>query len=166
MDILDKLLFNLQTVAAITKGCRISTSKEFISIEEDSALQGLWRWKQGDTRDKAVMCITKDVHIVIKLADLLIELVRLSDPDSEPRKKYIYDLRHIYTALANSIVGLSNLCDTYGSDANVVGYIHPLTISINAMVDRLMDFLVELGVYEDVPKDVYRERIVYPYRRA
>ncbi len=73
MTVLEKLLFNLQTLAAVPKGKRICTTKEFINIEDDSVIQGFWRWKNADSRDKAIKCISKEIHTIIMISLYILE---------------------------------------------------------------------------------------------
>ncbi len=77
MAVLEKLLYNLRTLAAIPKGRRIGTTKEFIVIEEDSPMQGVWRWKNSDSREAARKCICREVQTTITLAAYAMESIYL-----------------------------------------------------------------------------------------
>src|SRR5579872_1932797 len=73
MNVLERILHNLKTIADISKGERISNAKEFIVKDEPSLLQGLWRRKAGDSRTKAVISICQEVRFAIAISEYISE---------------------------------------------------------------------------------------------
>jgi hypothetical protein len=175
MDVLEKLLFNLQTIASIPKGKRISTAKEFIIIDEDSVLQPVLRWRAGDTRDKAVQAICREVRTTIKLSEYIMEsryiylendtptitdncdiAVTVVRPISK-RDERINEVKRIRSNLSEANYGIDNICETYCDDANVLAYLKPLIGEISDHVSKITKLLIELGEYTE-PRDLSRNR--------
>ena len=137
MNVLDKLVFNLQTIATISKGKRIGTVKEFIIIEDDSPVQGFWRWKNAESRDKAVSIICREVRTTIAFAEYILEIMSIltllpvadEGQASGERLRVIehtQELKKIQEALVGAAVGINNISQTYYTDADVSGHLQPL----------------------------------------
>jgi hypothetical protein len=161
MDILECLMFNLQTIASIPKGRRISTAKEFIVIDEDSALQPWRRWRAGDSRDKGVLAVCKEVRTIIKLSEFISESKYLfieADNDApdenstEERDYRLNSLKKICNGLSDAGIGIDNLCETYICDANVIAHLKPLVSEMANHVAKLTKLLNDLGEYIDTRK--------------
>lgn len=167
MDILDKLLFNLKTIAAIPKGKKISTAKEFIVIDDDSLMQPITRWRSGETRDKAVQAICREVRTIIKLSKYIMEskylyiestvdtnddrcdiAVSLSKTVSK-RDERINELKKIHVGLTEAYCGIDNICETYCDDTNVLAPLKQLIGEINEHTSSILKLLIELGEYVD-----------------
>lgn len=165
MNVLEKLLFNLQTIASIPSGKRISNAKEFIVIDEDSALQWIWRKYHGDSRVKAVQTICDEVRTVIAFSKYILESRYLEKSD-EPeytdvncdvvvinikpvskRDERIIELKKISSVLTETNFGIDNIIHTYESDTNVRGGLQPLTGEIKACVSLITQKLIELGEF-------------------
>jgi hypothetical protein len=161
MNVLDKLLFNLQTIANIPHGRRISTSKEFIVIEPDSVMQGYWRWQRSESRDKAVLAVCREVRTTITIAGYIAESHYFyADPEreltfdtiiahSDGRAKRVAEMKKIRLSLLAASDGVGALCITYQGDADVSGHLHPLSGEIVDCVARLTTLLIELGEYTE-----------------
>ncbi len=136
MNVLDKLVFNLQTIATIPKGRRIGTAKEFLIVEGESPMASFWRWKNAESRDKAVTAICKEVRTTIAFAEYILEIMHIipqlpgGEYVSETYKKHSADVKKIYEALLGAVIGINNLCSTYDADADVSGHLHPLISEI------------------------------------
>ena len=154
MDILNNLLFNIQTIASIPKGKKISTAKEFIVIDEESVVQGLWRRRYNDSRYKAVSLICREVHIVIEISTRImdsrslynIEVIKEPIDDlllvqKSTRLLRIKELKKIRNSLRACVYGIDNLCETYNADANVVGHLNPLVVEIEKHVTLITELL-------------------------
>lgn len=166
MNVLEKLLYNLQTIASIPKGKRISTAKEFIVIDEDSMLQGYWRWARVDSRDKAVQSICREVRTTIAIAHYIMEsqhlflensaskddncdiAITINGPATK-RDERISDLKKIRAGLLEANYGIDNLCQTYEDDANVGGCLKPLLGEINDCSTQITQLLREIGEYTE-----------------
>lgn len=169
MDTLERLLFNLQIIANIPKGKRINTSKEFIIIEDDSVFQPINRWRAGETRSKAVQVVCREIRTVIGMAKYILEskyLVKNEDNSSDYRSdehhtdhqniksERIKELRLIRSGVIKASVGISNLCDTYCEDSNVLANLQPLANEISSCVDKITNLLVDIGELSFVGKRV------------
>lgn len=162
MNTLEKLLFNLQTIAGIPKGKRISTAREFIVIDEESVLQPLIRWRAGDTRDKAALVICREIRTVIDISHYISESKYLYDDAFESADAYkqtpqmqearitrIAELKNIRIGLREAGYGISNLCETYYNDANVIAELKPIIAEISTRVEELTKILIDIGAYLD-----------------
>ena len=132
MNVLDSLIYNLQTVASVRKGMKIVTGKQFLATEEESALQFYWRWKTAENRDKVVTAICKEIRTTIYLAELLNEIVAMN-PKSEKKE----DLGRVKIALIAAINGIDSTRATYETDANLIGTLRPLVEEIKACVENI-----------------------------
>ncbi len=165
MNVLDKLIFNLQTIATIPRGRRIGTAKEFLVIEDDSPIQSFWRWKNAESRDKAVIAICKEIRTIIAFAEYMLEIIQTvpslpaaaDDRGTEgpmgsitSYKRHSADLKKIYVALLGAVTGINNLCITYDSDADVAGHLRPLFSEIHICVQRILTVIPE-----KYPRDVF-----------
>lgn len=140
MDILDKLLYNLQTIANIPKGRRISTAKEFIRIDTDSPFQGIWRWKRVDSRDKAMQAIGREVRTVIVISKYIMESHLLTCADARfaaARDERINELKKIHHGLLEANRGIDNICQTYHDDANIGASLKPLIGEISGCLTAI-----------------------------
>jgi hypothetical protein len=168
MNILDTLLFNLQTIANVSKGKKISTAKEFITIDEDSIFNPLWRRIAGDERDKAVRAICREVRTVIFISELVMDnrhiyaesekIVPQDDCDVampcaktlSKRDIQIDTLKKIKFGLEDAQHGIENICGTYVNDANVLAKLIPLSNEIVLHVNKLKELLILLGEFIEV----------------
>ncbi len=147
MDILDKLLFNLNTIASVPRGKRLNTAKEFIMIEDDGPLQGLWRWKRADSRGRTVHVVCNEVRTLITIADHMLENIAAGPrPIESSEGRHIDNLKRIRGALVFAGVGISNICHTYDSDTNVSGHLQPVIIEMQACASRIATALSALSI--------------------
>jgi hypothetical protein len=112
-DIIEHYIYNVKTIGAIPKNGRINTMKEYFILEDPSTFQGMRRKWDGNTRERDIQCITKDILTIIKISYLLSDSSSLyTDPTN------MANLEKIVRVLALSISGLVNLNHTY-DDPNV-----------------------------------------------
>jgi hypothetical protein len=131
MNILERVLFNLETISNISRGQKISTAKEFIVLDDYTITQGFWRWKNAESRDKAIFAICKEVRTVIFIALCILESKYISNaPENADQaliKNYrIGELKKIQDGLSYALNGVNNICFTYENDADVTGRLRPL----------------------------------------
>ncbi len=169
MTVLEKLLFNLHTLAAVPKGKRINTTKEFINIEDDSVMQGLWRWKNADSRDKTIKCISKEIHTTIMITAYILDSKYLDSanpatsttsgaPDTilptsascPARSARIAELKKIRMALFMASTGVNNICQTYENDSDFAGRLRPLLGEIVICTASISSALARLGETTDM----------------
>ncbi len=156
MNVLDKLVYNLQTIATISKGRRIGTAKEFIIIEDDSPIQGFWRWMNAESRDKAVSIICREVRTVIAFAEYILEIISMitlpaagDDERAAVVDKYqlrVRELKKIQESLLGAAVGINNICQTYYTDADVAGHLLPLITEIHSCSLRITMAISKAGI--------------------
>lgn len=168
MDTLGKLLFNLQTIAGIPKGKKLSTVKEFISVDDDSLLQPLLRWKSGEGRDNAVRAVCKEIRTTITISEYIMEsryifaepeesaIAQTQDRDEDiavaapgERDIRVNNIKKIRSALTEANYGVENICETYSTDANVLAYLKPLMGEIHGHVCKINKLLLDIGEYVD-----------------
>lgn len=163
MNVLDKLLFNLQTIASVPKGKRIGTTKEFIVIEEESPMQGFWRWKYSDSRIIASRCICREVRTTIVMAQYILESTYLAMPESPPtdflvgRASRIITLKKIRIGLIGAATGVNNICQTYESDADFAGNLRPLISEINTCVATITTTLKHMGESTELENTCFQQ---------
>lgn len=163
MNVLDGLLFNLQTIAKVSQGKKLSTAKEFIRVDEGSWFQGWRRGTLGDGREKTINTVSKEIRFTIALSRALMESRYLYGPQITSEKKdldcdvaieektynqraeKIQELKKIREVLTNVGCGVSNICLTYENDADVDGHMQPLILEINECVEQLTKLLIILG---------------------
>lgn len=138
MEVSDKLLVDLETIASIPRGRRINTSKEFINIESEALTTSVWRAINHDSRDRTVAVVCSRIQLAIFITELLIE--------GGTRTLL---LKRLHIALYNCMDGVNNLCDTYLNDVNVVANLRPLIDQIRSQVSCIGDFLETLGEHSD-----------------
>lgn len=166
MNTLDKLLFNLEIIASIPSGKRIVTNKEFIDIDADSAFQGVWRWKSGDGRDRAVQIICKEIRTAILIAGCMRESYYFMDLDFNDeqwviRTCRIIDLKKIRFGLVRAIYGVSSLCTTYSEDPNTLANLRLLPVEITSCTTLIVQTLESIGEIVDTIGDSHSPLINY-----
>jgi hypothetical protein len=141
MNVIDQLIFNVQTLGQIPKNKRINTTKEFIYIEEDAVLQGVNRWYCGASRDKSVTFIIKEISLLIEVSKLISASSYLVIQDvifNDIRSVHINRLKQIRDCLTAATTGLTNLSYTY-DDPNV-------TAKLQFIINEISEHLVTLNV--------------------
>lgn len=143
MSVLDNLLFNLKTISSIPKETRIKTSTDFITFDEETALQFYRRWRDGESRYKAVKDICHEIRTIIEISSRIMESKFLNNAHDSPifKEKRINELKLIAASLEASIGGIDNLCETYVNDQNVRGPLEPLIKEIITHISEIKSLL-------------------------
>lgn len=119
MNLLDDLLYDLATIAELRKYSRLSTAKDRLVIEPESAIQFVWRWRAGESRDKTISVVHNIISTVVDISDRILESKYLDNEDGDAEKAIrIEDLQKIYKGLTGALPGLRNLSFTYDDDAD------------------------------------------------
>jgi hypothetical protein len=150
MDVIDKHLYQLNTISNIPPGKKISTAREFIVVEDDSTFQCVWRWKAGDERTRGILVICNIVHYTIELSTRIMESKYLVNGleeanDLAMKNKRISELKKIRLGLLTAIRGIEHTAATYAADADTISPIKPLIGEINDNADVILTFLKALG---------------------
>lgn len=167
MDTINGVLFNLRTIANIEQGKKLSTAKEFITIDDNSTFQWWRRGCSGDSRDRTVNAICKDIRFAITIANLTMESRHLYGPqicgmdetenfdvmnnekNYSVREERIQQLKKIRDTLSSLHHGIDNICTTYKMDADVDGHLRPLKEEIDACCQNIVKLLITLGEHLD-----------------
>lgn len=148
----DNLLFNLQTIASIEKGRKITTAQEFINVESESFLQPIWRTIHRDSRDKAILSICETINHSICITTLISESIHLRDLvevelDQSARDDRLDWLKKFARGLSDANFGITNLAGTYFDDVNVLARLKPVMCRITAHSSFLSKVLADMGEY-------------------
>jgi hypothetical protein len=147
MNLLDDLIYDLNTLAEVKRNSRIDTSKDHIVIEPDSLVQGIYRWKSGESRDKTMHTVHKIIMMVIELTKYILESRYLMDFDDNDvnlallRDERIKILSRIYEALFKAQQGIKNLAITYEDDADAKYKFDKIIELIDYQLNKLKNIL-------------------------
>ncbi len=108
MNTLERLIANLRILASIPEGAKLSTCKEFFSVDHPHLLQFIIRASNNSSRLHTVIAIRKEVELAIYLLGLM----------NKYNDEQLLDT--LRDALKKSIRGINSLCDTYRYDTNTV----------------------------------------------
>lgn len=157
MEVLEKLLINLETISNITKYAKLSTCGEYINIDEYSLIQPFTRTIRGDDHTKALARIANIIDILIFISSLLMESKSIEEitilPADEigivaqetPRAITIRRLKLIHRHFYRSHPGFDKLIETYSHDANIVTSILDIKSKVTAHTRALEVFLKSIG---------------------
>lgn len=139
METLDKILYQLKTIARIQKNAKISTDKEFIVVESASVFQWLYRWNANESRNKALNKITEIISTAICLSTIMMEV---------PGEIHLSNIKKIKERLMYARHGVENLCETYRDDADFIGKIRPTVSKIILHLEKMDEYLDKLGTVD------------------
>lgn len=132
MDTLSKILYELKTIAKIQKNARIITNKEFIVIENNSLIQGAYRWWKGESRYHALLRINQTIGTAIYISELMMEI---------PDKAKLIDIKRLTERLEYARQGVENLCETYSTDTDFIGKAKPLIPAMIVYLDKAKAYI-------------------------
>lgn len=139
------IIFDLKTLSKLGVRQKVNTSKEYIFIEDESAFQGVHRWRDGASRDRTVSHIIREVITLVETTTWITEsrhfLASLCDDDE--KKERIVILENASTALLYAIPGLKNMIIGY-DDTNITAKLEPLIQLIEEHIEFLDKFLLAL----------------------
>lgn len=147
-DILDCLIKNLDTLGNVQKNTKISTTKDFISINDVSYSSGVTRWLAGESRDRAIRRIYRDVQCIIAISSAMLDskyLVYGSESKAQ-REDLLRKIYKIRCALINADRGIGCLCQTYTDDANATIPLKQISSTILAHTAQLAEVLTSFDV--------------------
>lgn len=152
MDATERMLFDLQTISRIPRGAKITTSRDFIGIEDETMLQPVYRAWRGENRLKAIHAIVQLVDNLILVSELLLESRFLhggitTDSPTDEFLSRTDQLKRICSGLSAANVGIKNIMSTYAKDTNVIARLRPAVHAICVQVKKITDGLDQLGVH-------------------
>lgn len=139
MDMIDQLIFNIQTLSNLPKNKRINSTKEFLYVEEDSVLQGVNRWYCGESRDRSIQYIIREINLLIEMSKFMMESIYINPPYGGLNEMYQYrisQLQRIYDVLTGAIHGTTNLIYTY-DDTNVTAKLQYIQNVISIHLEQI-----------------------------
>lgn len=133
MDVFEKLVLNLQTISSIGKGDKLTTSAEFLLVENASLMQPIWRKLSNENREKCARKIRSVIDLAIYISDLLLDSNGLKNSP----ENVIYKKISLLSGYLNKAkTGLENLIETY-NDNNFASDIIPIMDLIVHQVSKI-----------------------------
>lgn len=112
------LIIKLETLSRIPKNGKLNLSANDIEIYQNGWVEWFKRWKSGDGREKTIERLNHFFDHVLQTSNDMITCIQ-GDPGCDDIKDKAEDLNAIATELANAIVGINNLRDTYIDDQKI-----------------------------------------------
>jgi len=134
---LDKVLFNLNTLASCPRGGKIMSTTEYIVIEAQSYWQGLARGYRADTKERAAARIGADVQLAVEFATLMLE-----NPAAHVEK-----LKNILMGLRAAAIGIDRLRSTYAGYESFLAPAKSISDTITATDSAITRALQSVGKY-------------------
>lgn len=150
-DIVSRLVFELNIVASVSEGQRISTTdNECLNISDESIGTSLSRWRYGDSRERLIVAIEYRISLAYRLCCDLIEsryMAIYADSSSRPtpdvvskytdRKTQLHRLINVLTKLPR---GLETLSKTYRDNSFIVFRLKKMAeMTTNRIVNHVND---------------------------
>lgn len=110
------LIIKLETLSRIPKNGKLNLSANDIEIYQNNWVEWFKRWKSGDGREKTVERLNSFYDHVLQTSNDMINCISVKCDDIREKAE---DLSAIATELANSIIGINNLRDTYIDDQKI-----------------------------------------------
>jgi hypothetical protein len=106
------IIIKLETLSRIPKNGKLKLANNEIEIYSNSWIEWLKRWGNGDGRNNTVDHLNSFFDHIILTTDDMMSYIENNDD----AKNKANDLSAIALALANSIIGINNLRETYVKD--------------------------------------------------
>lgn len=168
ISLIERLIYELTTISSIPKGGKISTQDEYINIITDTnTLTNLTRTITGDSRKRTLSVVSSIISTAIEITDWIMRSkyldpiyetgVRFAEGVNDDEKRKTIDvirierdrvfsiLRKLYTALHNSIGGLTNLSITYAGDSTTIAHIKHLVEITTSQSTKIVKFAPNLA---------------------
>ncbi len=110
------LIIKLETLSRIPKNGKLNFSVNDIEIYQNSWVEWFKRWKSGDGREKTIERLNLFFDHALQTCSDMIDCISIGCDDIRDKAE---DLNAIATELANAIVGINNLRDTYIDDQKI-----------------------------------------------
>jgi len=110
------LIIKLETLSRIPKNGKLNLTANDIEIYQNGWIEWFKRWKNGDGREKTIERLNHFFDHVLQTSNDMINCIAINCEDIKDKAE---DLNAIATELANSIVGINNLRDTYVDDQKI-----------------------------------------------
>ena len=135
-DCLQRMFVNLQVVAQIQEGDKLSTGRDYLHVSNSAYLQGVSRYLSSDSRqatlehlEKMLSCAQNFIHVAIN--DMDSKNVSHTQMDSGTI------LQCIQTDLSCSMTGVKNLAITYRADQTTVAKLQLLLANMTRQIERI-----------------------------
>ena len=108
---IDDLFTDLKVLGQVRPCDRMSTRGAQMRIDAESALQPLWRWMQGESREatqRGIKRILSQVNAIIDLS--------MAAPATDQKRQILH---RMYCEMEDTVRGLDNLRTTYENDVTM-----------------------------------------------
>jgi len=151
MELFTRIITNLRTIASISHGMRLNTTREFLTIESDTFLTPLFRTVMRDGRERAKIAVIAATGDAMEYGGLLMEsrgiIANDPRPMSNPRIQMICEIQD---ALNASIIGIENLRETYADSTETVAYLEQQVKKIRSYMEKSGEFLLPMGIVTNI----------------
>lgn len=113
-----EIIVKLETLSKIPKNGKLNFTSNDIDIYQNTWIEWVRRWSYGDGRNNTIDNLNNFFDHIILTTDDMIIYVQSKGIDYECKNK-ANDLSTIALALANSIIGINNLRETYSKDEKI-----------------------------------------------
>jgi len=157
-DVVEKTLFELDIIAKIGKGQKISASDSAcINITEKTFVAGMTRWANGDSRDRLMPIIEMRVNTANFIVKMMLESrhldiyneelnIRVSEEMAKLYEVRVHQAGRLTSGISKVTEGLTNLSHTYYDDNFLIFKLSALAKVINSkIVPPLVEQLKALG---------------------
>ena len=132
---IDDLFTDLKVLGQVRPCDRMSTRGAQMRIDTESALQPLWRWMQGESREatqRGIKRILSQVNAIIDLS--------MATPATEQKRQILH---RIYHEMEDTVRGLDNLRTTYENDVTMTS---GLSVHIENVERKRKQVAAHLGI--------------------
>lgn len=112
------IIIKLETLSKIPKNGKLNFTSNDIDIYQNTWVEWARRWSNGDGRNNTVDNLNSFFDHIILTTDDMLSYIQDKNVSFECKNK-AYDLSTIALALANSIIGINNLRETYVKDEKI-----------------------------------------------
>ena len=156
--LMDKIFVDLKILAKLPQNGKLNTIyNNQLYLENDSILQGIYRFLKGDSRTKTIEKIEDLINTSKQLANSLLQSssMNIYENSTSPSKfevsefnKNYQQLKSLSNELKNSQKGINNLRVTYQNDTYVVSKLEVILENIKRLIVE-----IESGIENKLPKE-------------
>jgi hypothetical protein len=150
------LLVDLRTLGKIEEGKKINTKEKYISSDDTTFLQPLWRWYRGDSRISTGNKIEKVLTCSSNLIEKAVMDVNNGYDDPKdiyikiPPSKFLDDIRVV---LVQANAGVKNLRDTYVQDDTISSKLEMHIQTLGRQIEIINETLKNTKEESDAKKE-------------
>ena len=138
---IDDLFTDLKVLGQIRPCDRMATRGAQMRIDADCALQGVYRWMHGESREAT----QRGIKRVLSQVNAILDLSMVSPANDQKRQI----LERLHAEMENTARGLTHLCATYENDVTMVSAIN---VHVENIQRKRRDVARFLGIPENDDK--------------